>query len=56
MLASGIIRIVGFIVLGAILANVLRNPRGTAALGNSVDQLFRHGLQSAGGYNPGRGR
>ena len=54
MLTSGIIRIAGFIVLGAILANVLRNPRGTAALGHSIDSLWTHGLQGAGGQRVGR--
>jgi hypothetical protein len=53
MLASSVIRIAGFIVLGAILANVLRNPRGTAALAHGVDDLWRHGLQAAGGQKVG---
>jgi hypothetical protein len=46
---QGLIRVVALIVLGAILANVLRNPRGTAVLFKGVDNLFQTGLQAASG-------
>lgn len=55
MVASGIIKIVGLIVLGAILADVLRNPRGTSVLVGGVSDLFKTGLQGASGQNIGSG-
>jgi len=49
MVASGIIKLIGFVIIGAILANVLRNPRGTQVLVGGVTSVFRTGLQAAGG-------
>jgi len=51
---SGIIRIVGLIVIGAILANAIRNGEKTARVIGSVNDLFRTGLQAAGGQRIGR--
>jgi hypothetical protein len=46
---QGVVRIAGLIVLGAILANVLRNPKGTKALFGGVSNLWRTSLQGVSG-------
>lgn len=48
---QGLIRIATLVVIGAILGGMIRNPKGTRAFFGSVDSLWKHSLQGAGGQN-----
>jgi hypothetical protein len=44
-----IVRLVALVALGAVLANVLRNPRGTATVFRGINGLLKTGLRGASG-------
>lgn len=44
-----IVRLFGLLALGAVLANVLRNPKGTATAFRGLNDVLKTGFRAAAG-------